>query len=468
MTAYEFDVGRAHIRLDGFRPESVKYLLRQVEELRITDAELKWEEVFNAHIDALLSLPDGTMRGGVFTADGQPVPFAQVKRSAVQINRSDKIAVGGERNPTPALDAKFLEEAIFGGVLSTVYGHIILETINRLWCAAQLDHLPILFLSPLRPEKTVAQRELIAQIAGSCGICPARIVFISDPTIVRRLIVPEPGLELGISTNTNYLSFLRSIAKATGAPPCEGRSVYVSRSKLPDIMRKPLDEAVFEDLLKSCGMDVVWPEQQPFVKQVALFNNYQDYVAFIGSQMHTLVFRDDAKAVRCVYFCNESPSINFIQIDATIAGDRLYTVGANYQPLYDFGNRCPFIIDYYSASSALRSIGHILPDKLPGADIDDYIYRWGYSLFYHKFFRKWTTATKVYGIDQADRDFEFSLENLTSRLAASNAPETAGSILLKAFDDVATWYKVTSPSIVSVRQRFSALVKPEPVDRSEM
>lgn len=457
MTVHEFDLGRAHIRLEGFQPKSVKNLLSQVEGLRNIDAPLRWEEVFDARIDALLPLPNGTLRGGVFTADCRPVPFAQVKRSQLGV------VVGSEMNPTPTSDPKFLDEAIFGGVLFSGYGHIVLETINRLWCASQFDSLPLLFLA--RPKEVARKRELLEQIAGAYGIDPARIAITSDQTTVRRLIVPEPGLELGLSTNSNHLRFLRSIATASSVP-WQG-STYVSRSKLPDTMRKPLDEVVFEDLLISCGLDATWPEQRSFVEQIELFNQYQNYVSFIGSQMHTLLFRDDTRPVKCIYLCNQSPNVNFLQIDSTLPGDRLYTVAAEYEPVFDFGNKCPFTIDYHSASLALESMGHILPKKRPrGMDTDVYIYRWGYALFYHKFFLNRTKAIGAYGIDSADRAFVGSVKELTLRLAASDTAGSVGPILLKAFDEVATWYRATSvPAIVNARQLIVSLSDPGPAKK---
>jgi hypothetical protein len=444
MTGYSFELLDSTIVLEGFPSERATLLRRQAEHLRLVDKELEWQEIRDAYIDPLRPLPSGAFAGGVAGPSGAPVALAQTVRSDVGI------AVGGKIG-TRVEVAQRLKEAIYGGVIFSGYGHIILETINRLWCAREIGFLPIIFLTHLRQPKIGGSLTLVAEIAGMCGIDPERIVLCSAPTSVDRLIVPEAGLQLGIYTNFNHLRFLRNSVPSPLSVGTAASFAYISRSKLPDIMRKPVGEELLEQLLQANKFDVFWPESHNLPEQINIFNSYDNYVSFIGSQMHTMLFRKSNRATDCIYFCSENPNINFLQIDATFPGRRLYRVCADYAPVFEFGNRAPFRIDYAAASSALEFIGIRL--ALAGTcsvdEGDGYIYKWGYALFYHKLFRRWAVSMTAEGRSEAEAQFCSAMARIISRLKAVDEPKRLGPPLLRAFDQVSAAYQMKEVPVVT-------------------
>ena len=65
--------------------------------------------------------------------------------------------------------------------------------------------------------------------------------------------------------------------------------VYLSRSRLFN-RRLIRNEVEFENLLKSHGMLVCYPETMSLQEQIWLFNGYTTFIGCWGSALHNLIF----------------------------------------------------------------------------------------------------------------------------------------------------------------------------------
>jgi len=445
-------VGRAKIAFAGFSETRIKRLVRAARGIPIKTGPLE-RQILPASVFPLTAQAGGVFVGGVRADDGAPVCHAQIRRH--DIHQVVLPPESGTASPT----APMLSEAIFGGVLFSGYGHVLLETLNRLWYASERPDLDILFAGLPGHEDSPSWR-LLATLADLLGIAPNRLKLVVEPVRVARLHVPEPGLELGLRTSTQYIDFFRSALRARFADtPARQPVAYVSRSRLQGAVRRAFGETALDEAFAASDGAVYWPETLSLDEQVRAFNAHSTYVGFIGSHLHNLMLRFAEGAVDCVYFCSEAPNLNFLQIDMLFEGKRVYCACARYEPMFEFGNRAPFRIAMNQAMQALQSIGVHLPPPPPDT-MDDaaFVEEWAYLLFYYKVFRPLDLTSEAHGQDKAEQDFRAAVMGLVQRLALQGTDlAPLRSALLKAYDRAAAVYHRTDQKVVrKVRDMLEA------------
>ena len=75
------------------------------------------------------------MLGGAFDFSGLPIKEAEIYR------RGEGIVVG-TRLSNDQRNVRYVDKAIYGGVLFSGFGHIILESASRLWAARRYPEHP--------------------------------------------------------------------------------------------------------------------------------------------------------------------------------------------------------------------------------------------------------------------------------------------------------------------------------------
>lgn len=436
-----FRIGQADITLDGVPDLQAKRLIKSAMAISIEKLPLECA-VTKADVFQLTALPGGLFKGGARAHDGSEIPFASVRRH--------DLGTVVAPSPEQLFVTEHIDEAIFGGVLFGGYGHILLESLNRLWYASRRPDLNILF-SALPGREGKSEWMLLKAFTQLLGIDPDRLKIVTHPVSVARLHVPQPGLELGLRTSLAYVDFIRTALRASlpDTPQCEAFA-YISRSRLEGPVRKPFGEPALEDAILASRNTLYWPEQLSLVDQVRAFNAHPAYGGFIGSHLHNLILRFADGPVDCVYLCSQTPNVNFLQIDMLFAGQRYYSACARYDPVFEFGNRAPFRIDHEAANRAFCAAGFDIPNWR-SASVDDAIYveEWAYLLFHYKVFRPLNlkSISKSGGIDHT---FLKSIDGLIERLRQRDVilPHLRPA-LLKAYDRVAAAHPRLDPRTVS-------------------
>lgn len=216
--------------------------------------------------------------GGVYTHDGAIVLPSTPKRP-------DSIYF---ENTSARLDGfsvrKHLPCAIYGGVIFDHFGHFLVETMARLWV---LDHgilrdAPIIFHAP--PNYTLKSWQI--SVFRALGVFE-RVVLCDTPMDVDHLVVPEAAFHYSQWANAAFVTPFERIARRAGTRRSAKR-LYISRAQLGNSQSIPEEE--LEDLFRSDGYDIVYPETLPFDEQVALFSSHELFCGISGSAMHNVLF----------------------------------------------------------------------------------------------------------------------------------------------------------------------------------
>lgn len=385
------EIGRAAVHFRGLDGKPLSKVLRQLDALEIVDRPLRHIIVNDARIQRIDNAALSEWQGGVVDASGRTPDFARLERAGLDCVRPRPD--DDDFEPQTELDA-----AIFGGVCFAGYGHIILESLARIWAADLDPSVPILFLQRKRVKAT---EDILIAAATLLGIDPARFMFLEGDAICRRLIVPEPGMRLEMSVNRQHFDFIarRLALRRNSAPKPVEPPIYLSRSGLTHHHRRPFGEAVLETALERQGQQIIHPERLSLPEQVLLFDRADAFAGFIGSQFHNLIFRVRPEPVKIVYFCGETPSLNFVLLDALFPGERHYVKATSFAPLFEFGNRAPFCVDF----DAIRDCADLLEvDRralealaIDAASRSAFAENWFENYFYHKVLRNISVSAEM-------------------------------------------------------------------------
>jgi len=408
-------LGAAEIGFVGFPDRRVEALVAAASNIRIDDIPLERSRVSEATLFPLTPRADGRFFGGVCDSTGASIRFAETHRH--DLGRVIDLPPSAGQVP---LQRHPNERALFGGALFGGYGHILLESLNRLWAAQDEPDLDILFIGA-QGSPAGKNWALLKEFANLLQISPDRLVLVSHPTKVADLVVPEPGLELGLRTSLKHSAFIQSALEQTRAAYAEHTlpsAAYVSRSKLNGLVRKPLGEVYIEEAILRNGSKVYWPELLKLQDQVAAFNNHSTYAGFIGSHLHNLFLRDTRKPVDCAYFCSDTPNLNFIQIDMLLPGRRIYCVASRFAPVYEFGNRAPFRIDTLAVTETLARFGlSVEVSDDPSMNDANYVEHWAYLMFHHKVLRPLELRVRAGRSSEAKLAVETAIIGMVEKLA---------------------------------------------------
>ncbi|WP_175514051.1 glycosyltransferase family 61 protein [Oceanisphaera psychrotolerans] len=239
--------------------------------------------------------------------DGVVVDESLLKRNVVrrQSSFNQKIAfpVADKVKPEKLkshLPGKYIYLGSFG---YNHYGHFITEQIGMIYLALMNDfneyqlifhpNLPGHFGSKFN--STDDFPKYIIDILSLLNLNLRRFVFLDKPTLIEEVIIPKPSFVLDNYINKNHKEvFERNIADTHYNEPTmkfnKVTGVYFSRSKLKR-RRAVINESTLEDIFKSRGFLVVYPESLSAAEQIKLINSVDIISGCNGSALHSVLFR---------------------------------------------------------------------------------------------------------------------------------------------------------------------------------
>jgi hypothetical protein len=220
--------------------------------------------------------------GGIIDANGELLPDGQLRR------RPYRKLVKGEALSGPVeATAEIPGEALYLGWFSTHFGHFLIEAMARWWGVRHVDpRMPLLWQTPPNPNVESANR-----ILSMFGLDQHRVSLVSEPTRVRRLVIPDLMLEERHYIHKDAgIPFWEIGERLAGQPALTDQPLYLSRSNLTAPKRR-LDQApLFEAFLASQGWRIVQPERLPIKEQIALIRSHRVIVGPLGSALHSTLF----------------------------------------------------------------------------------------------------------------------------------------------------------------------------------
>lgn len=215
-------------------------------------------------------------RSGALPADGKPHPLG----SSVYRNRKFAVAEG---QPPPDTNLRLEGTCIFGGVVSQHFGHVLTQSLGRLWAHELAPEAPILFL----PETlgVTALPGYLVDLARSFGI-ENELRLLDRSAAVSRLLLPQDICNLAYrpSATPHFRDWLAR-SRPTAGPELSGR-LYVSRSRLGLQAGQYLQETVLETALAANGYTVFHPQEHSVAAQFAAYSTASHMIFADGSAAH--------------------------------------------------------------------------------------------------------------------------------------------------------------------------------------
>lgn len=224
--------------------------------------------------------------GGLVTFDGQPIDLALARRRSFRWGTQVRGGVTEQVAPEP--QSQVDEEVIYLGWYFGHFGHFLMESLVRTWFLAEIDpSVKVVFHRKAR----LTPSGITGRILQEFGIPSDRILFLDQPTLLRRVFVPEPLYELSCAAHARMPAPFRQVAaRIVDGGQVLDQPVYLSRRLLPSHLRQVVGEYELEEILRENGFRIAYPETMTFEDQVRLFNQHSDIFTSAGSAAYNVLF----------------------------------------------------------------------------------------------------------------------------------------------------------------------------------
>jgi len=172
---------------------------------------------------------------------------------------------------------------LYGGPLKIHFGHVLVDSIIRLWAFDPQRHDGVVFAYLKGREQAVP--DWFYDIVSIFGLERHHIVIVREPMVFEQLEFAEPGSILKCGPADWYMPHLEKLPlKRVDHTP---RNVYYGRTHL--IQKGTLmGESYFADLLIGNGFEYVRPEEFDIHHQVSIIQNAERIVFAEGSSIYPI------------------------------------------------------------------------------------------------------------------------------------------------------------------------------------
>lgn len=249
---------------------------------------------------------DTKRTGTLLAADGRPIAHAQVSR------RGQPLATFGDDLSSAVPGDEVREEVIYLGPLYNHFGRVLLDSLARSWALAQHDpSLKVLFDYPNVPHRHL--HPWVFRILEAFGVPRARLLILDRPTRLRRVTVPEPLFEQGLTAHERAIGPYRDIAaRIAGGHERSSQPVYLSRRLLTSRQRPIIGEEALEQLFADHGALIVHPQRLTFDQQVRLVNQHSDIFSSASSAAHNILFARHRPTLHLLTASDQIPANMFL------------------------------------------------------------------------------------------------------------------------------------------------------------
>lgn len=227
---------------------------------------------------------------GLYDINGRRIDEAAVRTISADapLVRRQKLHRTAEFVTVPNRLEVVEERVLFGGHLMNHYGLFIIESMSRLWARDLNADLPIVFTM----HRTWAGFPSYAEDVFRALDLSSRSATVDRPTLFRDVLCPGTAFEYrwkAFSVAEEPHTAVAAALEGTGQRSWR-RPVYLTRSGLPDDLRKNEAEPELEEEVERRGFEVVRAESLSLADQISLFEQVPLIVGTLGSAFHTALF----------------------------------------------------------------------------------------------------------------------------------------------------------------------------------
>lgn len=190
----------------------------------------------------------------------------------------------------------------FGGILYDHFGHVLLDTICRLWAYPLVKKLDpyIYFYVPWNTPRYLEKKNFVYQVFEGFDIPHKKIIFSQQTLLLKKIIIAPQKYGYGLckSPDPVFVDFLKTFKYQKSLPKkfLKADKLYVSRVNIEYGLGKPIGEKYFENFLKDNGYKIFYPEQYSLKEQLTIYTNAKKIIFCEGSALHACILLPDLKA----------------------------------------------------------------------------------------------------------------------------------------------------------------------------
>jgi len=190
----------------------------------------------------------------------------------------DRFPANLREGESPRLKGRYL----YGGPLKVHFGHIMVDSIIRLWAFNKTRHRKVIF-PKVREKKEIT--DWAYDIFGLFGVERNQVLVLKNRRVFEEVDFAVPGSRLAQGPSPSYLEYLKSLPlipiKDTPQDVYFGRTHCLSKGSL-------MGESYFASLLHRAGFVYICPEQHDIHTQTSILRNAKRVVFMEGSSIYSL------------------------------------------------------------------------------------------------------------------------------------------------------------------------------------
>jgi len=268
---------------------------------------------------------DSDINYGIYDNNGVLVKEAAYRRwgGGQLVGQSERIA----------LDLGSLQYDDFEGIyvylgpLYAHYGHFLVTTLARAWFFLKHNLTqPIRLLThPIGDQSQFLDLPVVQAFIQRFHFTREMFVAPTNPTIVRKIIVPSPSFEELNFAYTIHAELCQAIGeKLNNFDLCfDDQPIFLSKACLQHGIWRFVNEDILIERLDKLGFKIVFPENLTLEEQVSLFSSHAKVGGIAGSALHTMLFSKKKHDVLGLYFERAIQS-NFQLIDEVLGNNAKY------------------------------------------------------------------------------------------------------------------------------------------------
>jgi len=241
-----------------------------------------------------------------------------IKESIIRRGNAELCALPARLNLEEHVIEDEIEEAIYGGFMTSHFGHFLLETTARLWAIVnRLADVDVVFCgsrstAPLFPE-------ILSHYQPNYS---GRIILPDKPLRIRSLDIPTPTSSIRQYVMPRHCAEVRTNRLKTHTLIRPGKIIYLSRSKLSRNTRYLINENMVEDYIASLGGRIIHPQELTLSQQLEEIESSELIISPTGSASHILLLATGHRNV--IHLCGNRVNTNYGMIDSILPNDVTY------------------------------------------------------------------------------------------------------------------------------------------------
>ncbi len=221
------------------------------------------------------------------------------------------------------------ETVIYAGILFSGFGHILFESVSRLWWVVEhpenSDRILFLVQKDIGDKRDSAI-SVLKKIFSILGIDEKRLGFVDEPIKFDRVIVPDQLIRLHSDVKAEYADFYRNMAHRIADGQKRPEKIYLTRTHLSK--NDGINEIFFERFYENRGFFVLAPEEHSIEDQIRYLNSAKEVVCTIGTLSHlsafcekdtklTIIRRDDSEMLTPQTVIDNATNLEVYYVDGT-------------------------------------------------------------------------------------------------------------------------------------------------------